>query len=427
MVNIMKLRKILGLLVVSLFLPSVALAGVPQVSQVMVTDVTTKSFSVIWAASEACTGDLEVFEDESGLFTVDNAVISPHPVNSGDSLIREAAEDNGVMKVMVAGLEPDTDYYFKTVTASKETDDITYSPESNPYIWVRTESETVRTTGSGESIVPFSNDVIIQPCYLDDGVSPADGTLLLATIEGANYPLTAFVGDGVDAPNALIDLNNVFGLDSHENIDLIQGENLTLLNFRGMAGNSIITYEVPEDFSLSEVKPPALVFKAGWNMVSFQLEPDDTNINNVISSIDDSIDAVWGYDASTQTWSSLDKNIPPILWDLSELHSLSGYWFVMNSEASLMVNGNFISSSIQLHPGWNLVGSKSIETILLMDAIAPIFDKINAVWTFNAGENKWYSYDKNIPPVLNDLFTMEPGKAYWFVMDSTCAGNDCQW
>jgi hypothetical protein len=228
-------------------------AGVPEITNLFVTDVTTVSFSVIWASSEAGTADLEVFTDINGTTSPAGIVIRPHPVHSDDQLIRTAAEDNGVMKVMVAGLEANATYYFRTLTTSKSTADIAAYPEAG-LLSVATENQTTRTCESGEDIQLFSNPVIYEPCYLEDGVTAAEGTLLVATVAGGRYPITAFVGDGIDLPYALIDLNNIFGRDSNENLDLDGGQSLTLMNFRGLDGDSIVTHEVPVDDALGEIK-----------------------------------------------------------------------------------------------------------------------------------------------------------------------------
>jgi hypothetical protein len=408
-------------------LPITALADVPEVSHLMITDVTTRSFSVIWASSEASTAELEIYEDPDGTVSATGVVITPHPVESGNATIATLAEDSGVMKVRATGLSANTTYYFQTITTSKATSDVTYFPESAPFIAVTTEALTARTYESGADTLPFSNDVIIEACYLDDGVTPAEGTILLATIEGANFPLAAFVGDGVAAPYALIDLNNAFSRETHENMDCSQGENLTLLNFRGMEGYSIVTHDVPQDQSLSEVKPGQFALKPGWNMVSFQLEPSDTSINAVLDPVWDQVDAAWAYDALNEQWLSIDKSIPEFLWDLTEGHVFTGYWFVINDNTSLIVNGSFSTQKNQLYPGWNLVGSKSIETVNLMEAVASIYDKLIAVWTYDTVANIWLSMDKSVPEFLWDLFTMEPGKAYWFVMNEDCVDEECQW
>lgn len=406
----------------SFFLPGILLAGVPEVSHVMVTDVTTRSFSVIWVSSEASSANLEIFEDESGAIPLTNIKIIRHPVESGNADIQQAAKSNGVMKVKVTGLEPGTTYYFKTVTNSEATGDIAYYPNVEPYISVITEAATVRTIHSGSNLIPFSNDVIIQPCYLADGITPAEGSLLVATVSGANYPLTAFVGDGVDLPNALIDLNNLFGVFSHENLNCQQGDNLTLLNIRGASGNSIIIYQVPVDLSLAEVKPPASALKPGWNMVSFQLEPDNTNTTSVLAPIWDKVTAIWGYDDDTGSWVFYDKNGLPFLNSLNNLHSLKGYWIKMDDYAALPVNGFFDSNIIQLRTGWNLIGYSSIKTVPISKAIIPISYCLNSIWTHNLENDQWEFYDQHGLPFLNNLTQIEPGKSYWINVN-----QDCNW
>ena len=408
-------KKISTVLVFSFALSGIAQAGIPDVANILVTDVTTRSFSVIWGASEAATAALGVYADEDGLVAVSEAVIAAHPVVSGDVAISTAAEDNGVMKVQVTGLEPDTTYYFQTVTTSKSTDDTVLFPDPAPLLSVTTEHLTVRAIDNGSDLVPFGNDVIIWPCYLADGVTPAEGTLLLATIEGANYPLTAFVGDGVDLPDALIDLNNAFGLTSHENVDFQQGENLTLLNFRGMEGNSIITYDVPLDNSLTEIKPPAYSLMPGWNMVSVQLDPVNPDTTAILDPILSAVDSIWAYDVLVKNdWISYDKANPPFLNDLNELHSFIGYWINVTEEVSLPVqNGLFVHDGVSLTAGWNLVGSPFIETLPFADAVASIAGPLNSIWTFDVNVPGWISYDIDNPPFLNSLHMIMPGVSYW--------------
>lgn len=208
---------------------------------------------------------------------------------------------------------------------------------------------------------------------------------------GGSHPITAFVGDGVELPYAIIDLNNVFSRDTFETLDLSQGLNLTLLNFRGLEGNSIITYKVPEDQSLSEVKPAEFALKAGWNMVSFQLEPIVPDVETVLAPIMDKVSVIRRYDSSSKEWLSFDTSMPSGWNDLTECHVFTGYWLQMNEDASLIVRGSFSSDPILLHAGWNLVGNRSIQTEDIVDAIGPILNKLNAVRTYDVAENKWLS------------------------------------
>ncbi|BBO84831.1 hypothetical protein DSCO28_53970 [Desulfosarcina ovata subsp. sediminis] len=417
------------LLLVIALSPGKGIAGIPEVNHVMVTDVTTVSFSVIWASSEAATADIEVFEDANGTTLLSGAVVVSHPVNDADKAdaIKAAAEESGVMKVMVTGLQPDTTYYFQTITTSKSTADVTSEPAAAPLTSVTTETSTVRTYEDGTDILPFSNDVIVEDCYLEDGTTPADGSLLIATVAGGQYPITAFIGDGVDSPYALIDLNNMFSRESSENLDLEQGENLTLVNFGGLNGNSVVSHRVPSDLGLAEIKSGDPFLKVGWNMVSLPLEPINNNIVDLIESIYDKVDSIWAYDASSGDYLSMDKSMPDFLWSLRSLESTTGYWFVMNEETSFKYNGDFQSNTMQLSSGWNLVGVKDLKTKDLSESIADISEYVESIWYYDAAEGIYVSYDVTLPSYLNSLFTIEPGNAYWFVMSSECDDGNCEW
>jgi hypothetical protein len=384
---------------------------------------------VIWAASEAstCTEGsephycLEVYDDSLSDVT-DAVVITPHPVESGDASIAGAAQENGVMKVQVTGLQSNTTYYFRTITTSKSTDDTTYYPAETeePLGPVTTESMTVRTQEIGGDTVPFSNDVIIGPCYMSDGTTPAVGTLLVATFEGGSFPITAYVGDGASDHEALIDLNNAFSSETNQNLDLSEGKKLTLLNFRGMDGYSIIDHNVPEDLSLCDVKPPDPGLSAGANFISFQLEPGNTETQSVLASCIDKVSAIWAYDAVEEGWFFYDKNGPPFLNNLDDLHSFTGYWLIMEDDASCLINGAFNTNPIPLWPGANLVGYRSIAPVPLMEATGPIYDKLESIWTYDNVLGQWIFHDKNGPPFLNKLEVVEPGRAYWVVVTEYC-------
>lgn len=231
----------------------------PNVSDVTATDVTPVSFSVIWASDEASTSGLNVFKDQAGTVPATAITIESQPVESGDATIGEAAEDNGVMKVRVTGLAPDITYYFQTVTTSKSTSNITYYPEAAPMLDVTTESRVVRTTISGEDEVHFTNDLIGLECYLPGGTIPAEGTLLVAQVNGGDYPVSGFVGDGVVVPQAYVDLNNLFSSLNYETRALYGGEALTLTRFMGMHGIEADAYFVPINSQLAEMKSPLTV------------------------------------------------------------------------------------------------------------------------------------------------------------------------
>lgn len=152
-------------------------------NHITVTDVTPSEFSVIWQATEPSSCDLVVY-DASGV-----------PLNNVETVYESAlhlpAEENGVMKARVTGLQASTTYGFQTVTVSKQSGVIVVSPYP----------ELVElTTESSELVVV--NDSIKQKIYDKDG-NPAEGTLLVASVTGSNNPITAWVGGNVASPWAV--------------------------------------------------------------------------------------------------------------------------------------------------------------------------------------------------------------------------------
>jgi hypothetical protein len=254
------------LLFFTIILTTQAEAGVPEVSEVMVTDITTRSFSVIWKSNEPSTPSLKVFNGSDCLTPTANAVITPSPIASGDMDIADAAEDNGIMKVTVTGLSPDTEYCYQTVTTSKSSSDITIAPVTPEK--VLTKLLTVRTylDDLTQNIKPFANDLILFQVFEPDQQTFSEGSLLVAEGPGG-AKLSAFVGDGIASPYALIDLNNLFTADTRVNMDLLGCETLILREFKGDAGcadsATIVRFrKVPFDNELTAIKVPMQCFFA---------------------------------------------------------------------------------------------------------------------------------------------------------------------
>jgi len=228
----------------------------PTISHVVVSDVTPVSFSVIWASSEPSTPSLRVFQDEDGTIEAQGVTIEPQPLTSGSVEISALAEEKGVMKVRVSGLTPDTTYFFQTITTSTLTYDVTHYPEAAPFLPVTTERRVARTRAAGSVEVALTNDLIYRNCYLPDGITPAEGTLLIAGVAGSTYPVSAFVGDGLAPPGASVDLNNLFSSENHQTRALSGGEPLTLTRFMGIHGIETGVYFVPMNRELAEMRLP---------------------------------------------------------------------------------------------------------------------------------------------------------------------------
>jgi hypothetical protein len=192
----------------------------------VVTDVTPKQFCVVWVTSEPASGWLHVFSDPEGTVPALEAVVK------SESAEHPPAEEIGVMKIRVVGLEANSEYFFQTVTTIKNNKAVYYSP----VLGVQTEKAS--------AIV--RNDVLVQKVTIGES-DPAPGMLVIASLENASYPVSAWVGDGVPAEYAAIDTNNFYDKQTRVNLEL-QGGELVNLKVIGGSSGSVETQEmIPEE------------------------------------------------------------------------------------------------------------------------------------------------------------------------------------
>ncbi|MCP4689689.1 MAG: hypothetical protein GY859_16670 [Desulfobacterales bacterium] len=120
-----------------------------------------------------------------------------------------------------------------------------HEPPAGPFPSLIIESGVRRSHGEAGAETPFVNDLIVLASFFPDGETPARGTLVAAEVEGCGYPVTAFVGDGVDGADACLDLNNLFGAESRVSAPVWGGEALTLTWFMGFHGMERVEVVAP--------------------------------------------------------------------------------------------------------------------------------------------------------------------------------------
>jgi hypothetical protein len=86
--------------------------------------------------------------------------------------------------------------------------------------------------------ITVQNDRFKQMLY-DESGDPADGALLLASVEGGHHPISAWVGEDVTSPWVRVDLNRVYSEVSNRNLQLWGNEELTLWGFGALLGNYV--------------------------------------------------------------------------------------------------------------------------------------------------------------------------------------------
>ncbi|MCH5375833.1 MAG: hypothetical protein JJ992_17825 [Planctomycetes bacterium] len=267
----------LSFLILFAFL-AVPIAASAALHDVTVTDVTTRAFAVAWFSDEpVLSATIKVYTDESGLDEItgdlDISVVSAsHP----------PAMELGLVKVDVVGLEPDSTYYFslETTTGSGL---FTY-PASPPLAAVTTAVE-VSLAQPDAPDQPIVNDLILHSIFGPDGTTPSEGTLLVVSLPGISpYPISAFVGEGVDPPMAIADLSNLFDADG-VSAQAVAGAPMLIREFRGRVcppeTQQLVRFRrVPahdETPPITELEDPAPCFASGDFNCSGAVDAADFN------------------------------------------------------------------------------------------------------------------------------------------------------
>ena len=202
-------------------LPGAAGAAVVDL---MATDVTPKAFSVVWASDEAVTAAaVHVFSDAGGVTEVTGSLSVA--VDSDATALA-----NGVVKLTVSGAAAATTYYIQA--DSTGAGGTVLEPAAGPFAAVTT---ATRTVIGDSAALPVSADVLAIDVLQPDGLTAAAGALVIGAAPGVGaYPVSAFVGDGVAAPTALLDLAGFYDSSSGENAYLGDGAVVELGEFRGL-------------------------------------------------------------------------------------------------------------------------------------------------------------------------------------------------
>jgi len=181
----------------------------------VVTDVTPVQFCVVWGTTEPANATVNVFQDPAGQNPETKAIVTFESRN------HPPAEDIGVMKAKVMGLKPDTEYFFQTETILKSSNSVLLS--------------SIQSVKTEKSSIIVRNDVL-APKVSVDGVKPALGMLVIAILEGASYPVSGWVADGMPEQWSAVDSNNFYDKTTHVNLELQGGEIINLMLFGGSLG-----------------------------------------------------------------------------------------------------------------------------------------------------------------------------------------------
>jgi len=147
-----------------------------------------------------------------------------------------------------------------------------------------------------------------------------------------------------------------------------------------------------------------LSLKAGWNMVSVPVTPDDPSGESVFPGAE----AVYTWDPDTDSYLSVSAT-----GDLSTIEPARSYWVAVSVTDTLLIEGDPYVEMLD-HPlgaGWNMVGSVYGQTVAVADLSENPPDSIDTacVYTWNP-----------LGPSFVLCSEIEPGKGYWMAASEPC-------
>ncbi len=274
--------------------------AVPEVSAVRVTDVTTSSFSLVWMTDVEAVPSVEVYADAAMTNRITGSVLVT-PMPGADPETASAASKKGVMKVRVSGLNSSAAYYARAVTADRaNASNVGYSAVYE-VVTAREVAPYKHTIGG---LTGFFNDMASFRVYIrpqDAGVSPGLGDIVVFESPASRYPVSAFVGSGVNAPEGIVDLNNIFGADGLS-AEALGGEKAILKIYGGTLHSTLLHYRrVAAKGDMLKVSEPVGGFFADINLDGsvndddfmlfkgqYRTTPADSNYNPDYNFVDDS-------------------------------------------------------------------------------------------------------------------------------------------
>ena len=155
-----------------------------------------------------------------------------------------------------------------------------------------------------------------------------------------------------------------------------------------------------------------------WNLISIYVQPLDDDLEVVLASILDDVEAVWAYDAEAQEWMCRIIDGPTCPNNLDEVVPGMGYWIKMKQPGTLIVQGTEPATAITLQAGLNVVGYSSDVSRAIADCVSSV--NCNGVWAYDVDQAAWLHYSPDAPAFLNSLNSMSPGSGYVIDMAAGC-------
>jgi len=199
------------------------------------------------------------------------------------------------------------------------------------------------------------------------------------------------------------DTFTITDLDPNHNYQvMVAAQDINNVNNIGNGSNTV-------DVKFSRTQ--TIELKEGWNLVGFNVNPVDTDMDTVFEPIKNYLEQI---NSQTEVY---NPNLPSYLNTLTQLIPCQGYYMHMNQDTVFNVTGFGINTSgqqIELHSGWNLISYPGTSPIDVEDALESISDYVIQI------NSQTQVYNPSLPDYLNTLTQLEPGKGYWINVSQNC-------
>lgn len=189
--------------------------------------------------------------------------------------------------------------------------------------------------------------------------------------------------------------------------DTICGEDDSRSNWADT--DDIIIY-VKEQVPEPEPQGPKINLTQGWNLISLPkiTNNDITAIANIFNNNFEKIITL-----KNNKWYLYDKSINSNLDQLSEA---DGFWIKVNNDLSISIeNESAQYTTLNLTPGWNLIGYPSLEEKGVNELFKNVINDIGLIYIYN---NKFFSFNPQNPYNLiikpgTGIFVKAKNNANW--------------
>ena len=144
----------------------------------------------------------------------------------------------------------------------------------------------------------------------------------------------------------------------------------------------------------------------GWNLVSWYIDLEGVNIENVFANASCGIVLVKNNNFSYTN----DPSVPAFLNTLKKFKNGEGYFMKVINNCDLTYDGLLINKGLSMNfsQGWNLIGYPFDKEQNVKTAFTTMINSNN----LKLIKNNQYSFDPTVPDFLNTMSLLKPGEGY---------------